>query len=97
MVKYQIKNYENAESIINNLRELEEGKVHENYLRELVFYVTHDDAFTDNLDYRGLKREGYKIRGIARKMLKSKDKRDNKNKDSIDKMIEENSQLKLFD
>jgi len=88
MVKYNIASYRDAEFI------LEKFTFNEGYLRNLVFYVTNDGVFADGLDYKGLKKEGHKIKGIAEKILKSRDK--DKNKKSLDKKIEGDKQLNLF-
>ena len=84
MVKYNITSYRDAELI------LEKFSFNEDYLRNLVFYATNNGVFADGLDYRGLKKEGCKIKGIAEKILKSK------NKKSLDKKIEGDKQLNLF-
>jgi hypothetical protein len=65
-ISYKIKGYKRAQEIISGFGNSS------NYLRSLVANVTGNGEFADSLDYMGLKREGFKIRGVARKILRSK-------------------------
>jgi hypothetical protein len=65
-VNYNIKGYDRAQKIVDNFSS------DEIYLRSLISNVTGNGEFADNLDFRGLLREGHKIKGIASKILKSK-------------------------
>lgn len=65
-LRYKIRDYNEARQIIDNFSRSEI------YLRSLVSKVTGNTGFANNLDYRGLLHEGYKIRGIAKKILKKR-------------------------
>ena len=65
--KYNIKGSRRAQEIVSGFSDSSD------YLRSLVANVTNGE-FADSLDYRGLKREGFKIRGVARRILRSKKK-----------------------
>ncbi len=58
--------YEDARQIVSNFSR------ENRYLRSLISRVTGSGSYADSLDYRGLLREGYKIRGVAAAMLKKR-------------------------
>ena len=63
---YRVNGYEDARQIISNFSR------EKRYLKSLIARVREDGDYADNLDYRGLLREGNKIRGIAKRILKSR-------------------------
>ncbi len=65
-VHYRIRGYGRAQEILDGF------STNERYLRSLVANVTGDGDYADGLDYSGLISEGRKIRGIAKRILRSK-------------------------
>ena len=62
-ISYDINGYDDARRILNGFSR------NIGYLRGLISRITGDGVYADSLDYRGLLREGYKIRGVAKKIL----------------------------
>ena len=67
-IRYEIGSYERAERIV---RDFDRGN--RIYLKSLVSGVTGNPEYADRLDYRVLLHEGLKIKGIAQKMLRSRE------------------------
>lgn len=65
----QVGNYERAQEIVDNF------STSESYIRNLVANVTGDEDFATDADYRNVLSEAYKIRGLARAVLKSRDQK----------------------
>lgn len=65
-IRYNISGYARAEEIVRNFSR------EEKYLRSLIANVTGNGSYADHLDFRGLLREGFKIKGIVEKILKHK-------------------------
>ena len=65
-IDYRINSYDRAEEIVDNF------SINQNYLRSLIARITDNGEYADGLDYRGLLREGRKIKGIAEKILRSR-------------------------
>ena len=64
-IRYRINSYSDAQRIIDGFSRSEP------YLRSLIKNVTGSPKFVGGLDYRGLLHEGYKIRGIAQKIVET--------------------------
>jgi hypothetical protein len=67
MVNYDVRGYEQAENIVDRLVI---GNAPS--MRSFVASFTNP-GYADSLDYRGLVRESRKIRGIAQKMLRTRE------------------------
>jgi len=63
-VGYNINGHDDARGILDYF------SWNERYLRSLVARVTGDSDYADRLDYKGLRRESYKILGVARKIVR---------------------------
>ncbi len=62
-VGYNIDGYDDARGILDDF------SWNKTYLRSLVARVTGNSDYADRLDYSGLRKEGHKIKGIARKIV----------------------------
>ncbi len=62
---FKIRGYEHAEQILD-------WPQNERALRTLVYDVTGDSDLAEYLNYRGLRHQYHRIKGVAQKILKSK-------------------------
>tara|TARA_Y100000034_G_scaffold122308_1_gene167594 strand:- start:847 stop:1143 length:297 start_codon:yes stop_codon:yes gene_type:complete len=67
----------------------------EKYLRSLISNITGNGSYADSLDFRGLRREGFKIRGIVEKILSHESKKQEKGEK--EKKAPKQEQLNLFE
>lgn len=91
VIGYKIDSYDLAERIVKDFNK--DGR----WLKSVVTRVTGDGDFADRLPYSGLLHQGYRIRGVAQKILRirgQKIKRESAGESILEKTA--GQQLSLF-